>query len=879
MLALTLGYYLKSEQQNEVLEQFARQDLSLLSRYIEVFTNLSRHHQEIYQLFNDASSQIVDEGILYDRGVAILDSIYQSTQYMEELVRTTPTVNATIQIEESSQILTKIIAYRHSAISSIENTTVSISEAPKYLNQANEHFGYLHEHFANTLDLVRDAIKQRTTRHLIETRKLTLYLSVAGVISAILLVIFSFLISGFMSKRISRSINRLYDLNEESTLNRSNSGDELERLQYAVEVFEKFTTTIRQQEQELVRGNRELQNKIAEKQKQEELLQQTTENLEKRVQERTASLLGINDELEREVKQRREAEQSLRIYQEIIFNTDEAIIVTEPDATIIEVNPAYENHTGYTRKELIGKKPSIVQSGFHDRNFYRTMWLSINMQGQWTGEVWNRKKNGEIFPLWVTINAIYDENKRIQYLIGLYRDISEIKKAEARLEQLAFYDALTSLPNRTLFNEKLAQELASAKRHQEKVALFFLDLDNFKDINDTMGHNMGDKLLIEVSRRLNNVLRDTDLIARISGDEFTIAITQLNDTGYAQQVAHRLLETVSIPYTINDHIMRIGISIGIAIYPDHSDNIETLRKYSDMAMYKAKSKGKNQFRIFSPELQMNREQRVNLETYLLDALETNAFHLTYQPIVDLTTGHIISCEALLRWVHQGQPISPEQFIPIAEESGLINQIDKWVLRTACKACVQWNSQLPSPISLHINLSAKFFQQKDTAQFIQDLLNEFQLDGSHLCFEITETAVINDSKATKKTIDRMKKLGIEVAMDDFGTGFSSLNYLTQFELDEIKIDRSFVLNLENEPANQAVVDTVIELAKRLDIDVVAEGIETQQQYEHLRKAGCHFGQGYYFSYPLLENDLIEIVIKDQSDSSNVFDIHDGNPSKK
>ena len=665
-----------------------------------------------------------------------------------------------------------------------------------------------------------------------------------------------------MSRRFRQQIDELFSLSddtEDRVLQCSAGTDEIERLSHTIRAFRQSLNIIRDQEVRLTRTNRMLQSEIEVKLQHERELEAAKKDLEKRVAERTANLTEVNRELGQEIEQRIEAEERLRIYREIILNTDEAILVTGPDGTIEEVNPAYERNTGFCRDELIGSNPRIVRSGYHDAAFYNEMWNSINKCGHWSGEIWDKKKNGEIFPLWIVINAIYGDNGEIQHLIGLYRDISELKQAEARLEQLAFYDPLTNLPNRTLFNEKLRQEIASLKRHDEMMALLFLDLDNFKNVNDTLGHGVGDKLLIEVGRRLSGLLRESDIVSRLSGDEFNIAITQLKELACITRICEKIVETISAPYVINGESIKVGVSIGVSIYPNHSDHIETLKKYSDMAMYKAKAMGKNQFQLFTPEIQLSREQHLTIENALLDAVEREAFNMYFQPIIDFRDNQIVSAEALIRWSHDGEFVPPDEFISIAEESDLILDIDRWVLAQVCQSVALWNRQMPRPLGAHVNLSSKFFQRSDTPDAILNMLEEYQLDGRMLCLEITETAVISDAMATSQNIKKIQSMGIQVALDDFGTGFSSLNYLTQFRMDKIKIDRSFIQNLESDPSNQAVVDALIDLADKLGILVVAEGVEGPQHHQYLKQAGCRFAQGYYYSKPMPEQAFIDLVL--------------------
>lgn len=859
VLALTASYFFQSESQNKLIEKISDSDLKTLSQYTKLFTGLSRYHLEMYELFNAAGQQ-VDEGALYDKGVFITDKISEITEEMEKLVRSR-SGEETLPDSEANQLLSEITNYRTAAISSVENTTVSLSKAPIYLSKANQHFSFLHQKFANKLDAMRNHIQDEAEQQLESTRQKTIILAIVGLSSAIGLVILSFIAASLLSRKIRFIIDDLFNLTEASNHSISaenNASDEVERLILSLKSFEESLKTVQQQENDLKEANRQLQAEIEVKLRHQIELEKTQKELERRVEERTANLYQANQELEEEISHRKSAEESLKIYREIILNTDEAILVTDEKPSIIEVNPAYERMSGYSKEELIGRNPSLISSGFHTSEFYENMWKSIQQKGRWSEEIWNKKKNGEVFPAWAVVNAIKSDENRVQYFIGLYRDISELKQAEARLEQLAFYDPLTNLPNRTLLNEKIRQEIASLKRHGEKMALLFIDLDNFKNVNDTLGHKAGDQLLVEVSRRLTNMLRESDIISRISGDEFNIVLTQLKDLSVLNKICQKIVDGLAVPYLINKERVNVSSSIGVSIFPDDSDHIETLRKYSDMAMYQAKSMGKNQFHRFTPELQSSREYRLELEKALIEAVCAEKFSLVYQPIINYRTDEIVAAEALIRWNHNDKPVPPDVFIPLCEESELIYKIDEWVLKKVCQSVAEWNKKTSKQISAQVNMSSKYFQRKDTPDTISQFLEKYGLPGSQLCIEITETAVMSDAHSTKNNIQKIQKMGVQVALDDFGTGFSSLNYITQFSMDKIKIDRSFVKDLDSSPQNQAVVDALIKLANRLGILVVAEGVETNLHHDYLKSAGCHFGQGYHYCKPVPEDMLLKMI---------------------
>jgi diguanylate cyclase (GGDEF)-like protein/PAS domain S-box-containing protein len=568
--------------------------------------------------------------------------------------------------------------------------------------------------------------------------------------------------------------------------------------------------------------------------------------LEQRVLERTAEL--------------HKAIASLRLASAVVDNTSEGIVVTDASNTIIEVNQAYCNITGYEREELLGRNPSINKSDFHDAAFYQSMWTDLLEKGSWSGEIWDRRKDGSIFPKWLSINAIKDEADVVENYVGVFTDITKIKETERKLEELAYYDPLTGLPNRTLFHDRLRREMANSDRTGNKAALMFIDLDRFKYVNDTLGHKAGDALLIQVSKQLADGVRETDTVARLGGDEFTVILGGLSDTLNVGRIAQGYIERMQQPFQIEGQEVYVGASIGICIYPDDGEDEETLNKNADIAMYEAKSAGRGQFHFFHPGMDAANSQRMILEGNLRRALVENQLRVFYQPKVDLASNTIVGMEALVRWMHpEDGLISPADFVPIAEENGMIVMIDQFVMREACRQIRLWRQEGAS-YRVAVNLSALQFKQKNLVEYIEDLLAEHELDPAALELEITESAIMDDPASAAQLITKLRKIGLYISVDDFGTGYSSLAYLKKFPINALKIDQSFVRDLTWDSDDAAIVRSIITLSASLNLGVVAEGVETLEQKAFLLEHGCRLVQGYLFSKPLPADEMTAFLEK-------------------
>ena len=547
---------------------------------------------------------------------------------------------------------------------------------------------------------------------------------------------------------------------------------------------------------------------------------------------------------------RKQSEKELSLAYKVFENMGEAISVTDSDNNYISVNPAFTKITGYTPEEVIGKNPSFMASGRHDREFYQSMWESINTNGYWQGEIWNRRRNAEIYPKWLSIVAVKDTQEKLQNYIAVFSDSSERKAAADRIYYMAHYDALTGLPNRALLHDRILHAIVSAPRLKNKVAILFLDLDRFKNINDTLGHSIGDLLLQSVTERLTACLRSSDTVARLGGDEFIIVIPDLHDASYAATVAQKILDSITMPYVIRDIELHTSVSIGISIYPDDGTANEELIANADVAMYRAKEVGRNNFQFFTPEMNNRSFERLTLENKLRRALERQEFVIYYQPQVNSKTGQIVGAEALVRWQHPEMGlVSPGMFIPIAEDSGLIVRIGEWVFREVCRQAKTWQDEGITPIPVAVNLSAVQFRQNNLVEMVANTLKETGLEPEYLELEITESGIMQNSETAVNTLHLLKQMGLKLSVDDFGTGYSSLSYLKKFPIDKLKIDQSFVRDITTDQDDASIVIAIIGMANSLKLSVIAEGVETIDQLSFLNANGCFETQGYYFSTPL------------------------------
>lgn len=581
--------------------------------------------------------------------------------------------------------------------------------------------------------------------------------------------------------------------------------------------------------------------------------------------------------LARNITQRVQADLDLRIAA-TAFNAQDGMAVTDAQRRILRCNSAFTQITGYTEADVQGQSLNILNSGRHPREFYQTMWANVDATGTWRGEVWNRRKNGDIYPDSRSTTAVRDAQGQITHYVNTFHDITQSKAAEEEINQLAFYDPLTHLPNRRLLVDRLRQALALGARSHHFGALQFIDLDNFKALNDTLGHDMGDLLLQQVAARLCECVRSTDTVARLGGDEFVVLLTQLSTdrveaAAYAEAVGEKMRHAITRPYLLETHEHQLSASVGITLYQGIEASIDDLLKQADLAMYQAKAAGRNTLRFYDPQMQAVVNSRVALEADIRRALLLQQFQLYYQVQVD-ARGQPMDAEALLRWPHPHRGmVPPNEFIPLAEDTGLILPLGHWVLQQACTQLQVWSQQSETRhLTLAVNVSARQFRQPD---FVASVLQVLQTTGAParlLKLELTESLLVNDVEETIAKMRALKASGVGFSLDDFGTGYSSLSYLKRLPLEQLKIDQSFVRDLLTDTNDAAIARTVIALGHSLGLSVIAEGVETEAQHGFLAKQGCDAYQGYLFSRPLpveAFDDWLHRYVEEQTAPSTVF----------
>lgn len=558
--------------------------------------------------------------------------------------------------------------------------------------------------------------------------------------------------------------------------------------------------------------------------------------------------------LARNITARKEAELKYQLAAQFFAGSSEGFVITDAEQRIIQVNPAFTAITGYAEAEVIGQTPRILSSGRHDPAFYDAMWREIDLKGHWEGEVRNRRHNGEEYPQWLSISRLQDTDGHATHYIAIFSDISRRLEQEARIRDLAYYDGLTGLANRSLLRERVEHDLSMARRHDTPLSLLFIDLDHFKHVNDSLGHQVGDQLLIEVAHRISGLVREQDTVARLGGDEF-VAVLPETDTSGAAHAAMVILKALSQPYVLGPHELTVTPSIGIAVFPDDGADFETLYRCADTAMYRAKQEGRNRHAFFTREMQALAMRRLQLENALRRAIDRRELSLHYQPQIALEDGSLVGAEALLRWTHpELGSISPAEFIPIAEHTGQIIALGEWVLREACGQMQQWREAGLPPLVVAVNLSAAQFRQPDLVHQVEQVLTTFDLPAHHLELELTESTAMHDPQAAIATVDALRALGVHLSLDDFGTGYSSLNHLKRFRIGKLKIDQSFIRDLPSDTEDAGIVETIIQMARSLGLMTIAEGVETEAQRDFLQRRGCDQMQGYLLARPLPAKDF-------------------------
>ena len=556
-----------------------------------------------------------------------------------------------------------------------------------------------------------------------------------------------------------------------------------------------------------------------------------------------------------DVTARRQSEERIRLWAKVFDNTADGVLIADDKARIVAVNRAFERITGYAAGEVAGKNPSLLKSGRQDGAFYEQMWADLNAGRQWSGELWNRRKSGELYPQWLTISPVRDEQGSLTHYVGVFSDITAIKRSQEQLDFLAHHDSLTGLPNRLLAMDRLEQALSRAGRDGSQVAVMFVDLDHFKNVNDTLGHHYGDQLLRAVSASLSEMARGSDTVARLGGDEFVAILERFDEALDASVVAERMLDVFRRPILLGDVEAVVTGSIGIALYPDDGRDIETLTRNADAAMYLAKREGRNGYRFYTPELTAQASERLQLESLLRMAIERDELRLHLQPQVSMNDRSLVGAEALVRWEQRDLGlVMPDRFIGLAEDTGFIHELGAWVLREACR---QWRELATQGLvlgKLAVNVSAKQLDREDFVATVRDILAESGVEPTRIQLEVTESSLMESSAAMER-LEELRAIGVELAIDDFGTGYSSLAYLKRMPVQTLKIDRSFVRDIAVDVDDEAIAAAVIRLAQSLGMSVVAEGVETDTHSEFLVRHGCPIAQGYLYGRPVPMEELL------------------------
>ncbi|WP_454833637.1 phosphodiesterase DibA [Pseudomonas lini] len=556
--------------------------------------------------------------------------------------------------------------------------------------------------------------------------------------------------------------------------------------------------------------------------------------------------LGVGAKL----RERTADQERLRQAAAVFDCTREGVLVTNSKGLIVHVNRAFMEITGYPREEVLGQRPNMFKSGHHLPGFYQAMFATLESLGEWSGEIWNRRKSGEIYPQWQTIRLIRDDQGRLSQYVAVFSDISAIKNSEHELTHLAHHDPLTDLPNRLLLTDRVGQAVASAQVHKRGCALLMIDLDHFKLINDSLGHSVGDQLLKAVAARLNALFGPGITLARLSGDEFAVLAENCPQPGHAAALAQRGIDGLKEPFQIDGHPLFINASIGISLFPSDALSAEQLLRNADSALFKAKSAGRDGYALYTEELTAHAQQRVEIAFQLRQALEQQELRVYYQPVHDLKTSRLIGVEALVRWEHpQRGLVSPAEFIPIAERTGLIAEIDAWVMRQACRQMCQWQATGVLLSFVAVNVSSRLFARRELYQQVAQVLHDTGLDPAYLELEVTESAVMEDPEVALEQMHRLRELGVRLAIDDFGTGYSSLLRLKRLPVQKLKIDQGFVAGLPCDEDDAAIVRVIIALARSMGMQVHAEGIEQVEQAGFLLEHDCDLGQGYWFGRPV------------------------------
>ncbi|MGZ5199290.1 MAG: EAL domain-containing protein [Telluria sp.] len=556
-----------------------------------------------------------------------------------------------------------------------------------------------------------------------------------------------------------------------------------------------------------------------------------------------------------DITDRKHADEELRLWGTVLEHIADGVMVIDLNGKIIAINPAFTQITGYTQGEAVGQQSNLTRPNLHEADFYESLWRDLAESGFWRGEIWNTRKNGEVYLEWLTVSAVRDDDGNVSHYVAVFSDITRAKEAQAKLDHLAHHDPLTALPNRLLFQDRLQHALAQAARNKTQLAVLFIDLDRFKNVNDTLGHHVGDELLKQVARALAGSLREGDTLARLGGDEFIVLLENIDGEYSAGHVAGKLVSMFEQPFTVNDYELFVTCSVGVSLYPQDAADLNMLVRNADVAMYQAKARGRNNYQFYAPSMTGEGVERLRIEAMLRRSIDKGEIFLHYQPQVEIDSGRLVGVEALVRW-HNPELglVPPARFIPLAEDIGFISQLGKWVLAEACRQMVRWQEEGFAVPKLAVNLSVRQFERGSIAGMVKAVLRETGLEPHRLQLEVTESVIMNTGD-TLECINDLREIGVGLAIDDFGTGYSSLAYLKQLPVQTLKIDRSFIKDISTDANDEAITVAIIQLGKSLNLSVIAEGVETAEQAAFLLRHGCNRAQGYYYSKPAPASELL------------------------
>jgi diguanylate cyclase (GGDEF)-like protein/PAS domain S-box-containing protein len=556
-----------------------------------------------------------------------------------------------------------------------------------------------------------------------------------------------------------------------------------------------------------------------------------------------------------DITERKQAEEKLRLSATVLEHIADGVMVIGTDGRIVAINPAFTQITGYTESEAIGQDSSLTKSSRHDEAFYKRLWEELHQTGFWRGEIWNLRKNGELYLEWLTVSAVRDNAGLTTHYVGVFSDITKVKESQEQLDHMAHHDPLTTLPNRLLFHDRLHHALQRAGREAQQLAILFIDLDRFKNVNDTLGHHIGDELLKQVATAFTSRLREGDTLARLGGDEFIVLLEGIDGSYGAAHVAEKLVGMFEQPFIVSDYELFVTASVGISLYPNDATDLNMLIRNADVAMYQAKARGRNNFQFYAPSMTGEGVERLRLEAMLRRSIEKGEIFIAYQPQVEIDSGRLIGVEALVRWQNPELGLVPPiRFIPLAEDTGFINQLGKWVLEQSCAQMLKWEQAGLYVPKMAVNLSAKQFERGSISSMVNEILSNTGLAANRLQLEVTESVIMNTGDALN-FINDLHSIGVGLAIDDFGTGYSSLAYLKQLPVQTLKIDRSFIKDISTDINDEAITIAIIQLGKSLNLSVVAEGVETDEQAAFLLRHGCNMAQGFFYSKPVLPDDIL------------------------